>query len=196
MADLTDKQRRFVEEYPIDFNATQAAIRAGYSENTAGKIGWENLQKPEIVAALNETRQKLSERTGITEDRIMQEYARLGLYDIRKAVKWRSDVLVDVLDPDTGETAGVHKNDVALVNSDDLDDDTALAISEVKMDARGGLSIKFHDKKAALDSMAKHLGMFDGKKGADDPEDSPEAENLRALGRKMAFLLSGATEGA
>lgn len=45
---MTPKQKQFVNEYLIDFNATQAAIRAGYSESTAGSIGWENLQKPEI----------------------------------------------------------------------------------------------------------------------------------------------------
>lgn len=46
---LTTKQRRFIDEYLIDFNATQAAIRAGYSEATAHAIGWENLRKPEIA---------------------------------------------------------------------------------------------------------------------------------------------------
>ena len=53
---LTPKQQRFVEEYLIDLNATQAAIRAGYSKHTAHSIGHENLSKPEIVAALAEAR--------------------------------------------------------------------------------------------------------------------------------------------
>lgn len=65
MGDLTAKQRRFVEEYLIDLNATQAAIRAGYSENTAGAIGHENLNKPEIVEALAAHMQKRSQETGI-----------------------------------------------------------------------------------------------------------------------------------
>lgn len=59
-ADLTIKQQRFVEEYFIDFNATAAAIRAGYSEKTAYSIGWENLKKPEIKAAIDARLQELS----------------------------------------------------------------------------------------------------------------------------------------
>lgn len=51
---LSNKQARFVEEYLVDFNATQAAIRAGYSQKTAYSIGWENLRKPEIIVALRE----------------------------------------------------------------------------------------------------------------------------------------------
>ncbi len=62
MSDLTPKQERFVEEYLVDFNATQAAIRAGYSENTAGSIGHENLTKPEISAAIAAHRDALSKK--------------------------------------------------------------------------------------------------------------------------------------
>lgn len=56
---LTDKQRRFVEEYLVDLNATQAAIRAGYSKKTAGQIGDENLRKPEIAKAVQEEQENL-----------------------------------------------------------------------------------------------------------------------------------------
>jgi phage terminase small subunit len=51
---LSDKQQRFVDQYLVDFNATQAAVRAGYSEKSAYSIGWENLRKPEIIEALRE----------------------------------------------------------------------------------------------------------------------------------------------
>lgn len=51
---LSNKQLAFVNEYLVDFNATQAAIRAGYSERSAYSIGWENLRKPEIIAAVRE----------------------------------------------------------------------------------------------------------------------------------------------
>lgn len=191
---LTPKQAKFCIEYLIDLNGTQAAIRSGYSESTAGSIANENLKKPEIIAELNRLRADIAAKTGITPERVLREYERIGFHDIRKAVKWRSEILTEAVDPDTGEAAGVYRNTVALVDSAELDDDTALAISEVKMDSRGGLSIKMHDKKAALDSMAKHLGMFDGKKGADDPEDTKEADSLRAIGRKLAFVLQGAVQ--
>lgn len=63
---LTAKQQRFVEEYLIDLNATQAAIRAGYSAETARQIGSENLSKPYIAAAIAERQAKVSAKLGLT----------------------------------------------------------------------------------------------------------------------------------
>lgn len=74
-AKLTPKQKRFVEEYVIDCNATQAAIRAGYSPKTAYSIGQENLKKPEVMKAIAEKQKKVSEKTE---------------YD---ALAWRKDML-------------------------------------------------------------------------------------------------------
>jgi len=68
MTKLTDKQSAFVEEYLIDLNATQAAIRAGYSEETAKQIGSENLTKLDIQEAVQEAQAKRSKRTEITQD--------------------------------------------------------------------------------------------------------------------------------
>lgn len=65
---LTPKQQRFVEEYLIDLNATQAAIRAGYSAKTAQVIGAENLTKPIISKCIQEAMEKRSQRTEITAD--------------------------------------------------------------------------------------------------------------------------------
>lgn len=71
MANLTPKQQRFVEEYLIDLNATQSAIRAGYSEKTAKSIGQENLTKPDIQKAIEEAQNKRTERTEITQDYVL-----------------------------------------------------------------------------------------------------------------------------
>ncbi len=71
MANLTPKQQRFVEEYLIDLNATQAAIRAGYSEKTAKEIGSENLTKPNIAKAIQEAQESLSNKTQLTVDMIV-----------------------------------------------------------------------------------------------------------------------------
>lgn len=70
---LTPKQKRFVDEFLIDLNATQAAIRAGYSEKTAGSIGSENLTKPEILDALSRAKAERCARTEITKDLVVQE---------------------------------------------------------------------------------------------------------------------------
>jgi phage terminase small subunit len=71
-AALTPKQEKFVQEYLIDLNATQAAIRAGYSEKTAKAIGHENLTKPDIAAAIEQAQKSLSERVEITQDWVLR----------------------------------------------------------------------------------------------------------------------------
>lgn len=76
---MTDKQRRFIEEYCVDNNATKAAIRAGYSENSAYSMGHENLNKPEIAEAIDAERLKRSERTQITADAVLQNLWDLAL---------------------------------------------------------------------------------------------------------------------
>ena len=68
---MTPKQQRFVSEYLIDLNATQAAIRAGYSEKTARFIGAENLTKPNIAAAVATAKAERSERTEVTQDYVL-----------------------------------------------------------------------------------------------------------------------------
>ncbi|WP_213431657.1 terminase small subunit, partial [Paenibacillus dendritiformis] len=74
---LTAKQKAFVQEYLIDLNATQAAIRAGYSAKTARKIGAENLTKPDIQKAIQEAMERREKRTEITQDRVLQELAKI-----------------------------------------------------------------------------------------------------------------------
>ena len=68
---MTPKQQRFVDEYLIDLNATQAAIRAGYSEKTARQVGAENLSKPDIAAAIEAQAQARSQRTKIDADMVL-----------------------------------------------------------------------------------------------------------------------------
>jgi phage terminase small subunit len=69
---LTAKQQAFIKEYLIDLNSTQAAIRAGYSKNTAAEIGFENLRKPHIKEAIDEEVNKRSEKLEITADYVLK----------------------------------------------------------------------------------------------------------------------------
>jgi len=73
---LTAKQQRFVEEYLVDLNATQAAIRAGYSAKTAGQIGEENLKKPEIGAAVASRQQTIAAKLEITQEKVLERFYR------------------------------------------------------------------------------------------------------------------------
>ena len=75
--ELTPKQKTFVDQYLIDLNATQAAIRAGYSKRTAGQIGDENLKKPQIASAIQESMAKRAERTEVTSEMVVQGIVRL-----------------------------------------------------------------------------------------------------------------------
>ncbi len=83
---LTAKQKLFVDEYLIDLNASAAARRAKYSPRTAFRIGQENLQKPAIQAAIQLRMADREKRTEITQDRVLQEYARIAFLDPRKLV--------------------------------------------------------------------------------------------------------------
>lgn len=74
---LRDKQKRFIEEYLIDLNATKAAIRAGYSKDTAKEIGYENLTKPHIQEAIAKAQNKRSERTQLTQDEVIADLREL-----------------------------------------------------------------------------------------------------------------------
>lgn len=144
MPKLTPKQAKFVDEYLIDLNATQAAIRAGYSERTAYATGHENLRKPEIQEALTQRRQQLAESTEITPEKVIAEYAKIAFADMSTYAKW-------------GEGG------VSLVNSEQLPEGASAAIAEVSetvTEKSTNTRFKLHDKKGALDSIAKHLGMF------------------------------------
>lgn len=155
---LNDQQQKFVNEYLVDLNATQAAIRAGYSEKSAAVIGFENLRKPNIATALQERRIELADSTGITPERVLTELAKLGFSDIRKAIRWGT--LGARVNPESEEVE--IENSVELLDSAEIDDDTAAAIQEISQGANG-IKLKMYDKKGALVDIGRHLGMFDDK---------------------------------
>lgn len=84
VVELTEKQSKFVDEYLLDLNGTQAAIRAGYSESTARQIAAQNLSKLNIQAAITERRAKQQERTEITADRVLREVWNIATADARE----------------------------------------------------------------------------------------------------------------
>lgn len=152
---LNERQERFAQEYIIDLNATQAAIRSGYSEKTAYSIGQRLLKHVEIQERIQQAMKERATRTGITQDRVLREYARIAFFDPRK----------------------LFDEDGNPINISELDEDTAAAIAgfevvqefNIKM---GGTyytkKYKLSNKLGALDSLAKHLGMFDGKQETHD----------------------------
>ncbi|HEV3143991.1 MAG TPA: terminase small subunit [Gemmataceae bacterium] len=154
---LNPKQQRFVDEYVIDCNATQAAIRAGYSHNSAGSIGEENLKKPEIKKAIAEARAAQRQRTHITADRVLEEYAALAFSNIDQIFDFSGDTLR--LRP---------ASEIPLTAR------RALAAVKVRRHVEDGqeveiLDFRLGDKLAALDKLAAHLGIGENDPGADCP---------------------------
>lgn len=147
MAKLTKKQQRFVDEYLIDLNATQVAIRAGYSVKTARDMGCENLTKPNIQQAIAKEMAERSKRTGVNQDRVVLELARIAFVNIN-----------DVVDTDTGEIlSNASKDDLACIES----------VKFKQSDNQYGGSIerevKFSSKLKALEKLGQHLGMWNDK---------------------------------
>lgn len=151
MAELTEKQKRFCEEYLVDLNATQAAIRAGYSEKTARQIGPENLSKPVIQDYISELRSEQKKRTGITVEKVLREYAKIAFSDIRNLFDGNGDLksVDDLSEEDAGSIASVE------VYKEDLrSGEETLGTATTK-------KVKMWDKLRALEGLGKHLGMFE-----------------------------------
>ncbi len=146
---FTAKQARFIDEFLISLNATKAAIAAGYAEKTARSIGAENLTKPHIVEEIARRQKADSVRMDIAKDRVLQELARVAFCDIRDVVCW-----VTIQDKESGSERQI----VGLVDSDDISDDAAASIAELRQ-TRDGIVLKMRDKLPALDKLARHLGL-------------------------------------
>ena len=157
---LTNLQRRFIEAYLIEPNGKKAAIAAGYSEATAEAAASRLLRHVKVAAELERQRKILSVRTGITPEMVIAELAKLGFSDIRKLVNWRSDVVEMDVDEENGDMTTRVTNQVAIVDSDKIDDATAAAILEVSQTKDGVLKVKMHDKVGPLVKIGQHLGMF------------------------------------
>lgn len=145
MADkLTAKQEMFCKEYLIDLNATQAAIRAGYSVFTAKEIGCENLTKPNIRACIDKALAERSKRTGINQDRVVRELARIALVNPPDVINALDATLRDDASPD----------DTAAILS------VRVKTTPTKEGEIVEREIKMADKIKALELLGRHMGMF------------------------------------
>ena len=142
---MTDKQKRFCEEYLVDLNATQAAIRAGYSPRSAGDVACKNLKKTDIRARIDRMLADQSVRTGVTADRVIRELAKVAFMKG-----------TDVIDTETGDVR------------DGATDDDRACIAAVKVKRVNGADfdstereIRLCDKVKALELLGKHFGIFE-----------------------------------
>ncbi len=142
---LTDRQRRFVEEYPVDCNATAAAIRAGYGPKCAGAVGSRLKGKPEVRAALAQAFREKREAAGVDRDRIVAELARIAFADVADLAAWDGD-------------------GVRLKTSEDLAAALTACVAEVSETGAGGgkrVRVKLHNKNKALETLCRLFGLYD-----------------------------------
>lgn len=166
---LTDRQKAFCDEYLIDLNATQAALRAGYSPKGAQRMAVRNMQNPLVQEYLNERREARSKRTQITQDFVLGE-------------------LMKIATANGTDFASVGKgNRVRLTPTEELPPEKRAAVASVKK-GRDGMEIKTYDKLRALELLGKHLGMFDAKSGRE------EADALEKLDRLLEGIGDAAAE--
>jgi phage terminase small subunit len=156
--DLTLKQQRFIEAYLKDLNATNAAIKAGYSKKTAHVSGCVLLKNPKIQREVQIYREKEQDKAGISREWIIERYKRL--------IEFHIDEIYD--------------NDGNMKPLDEIPKDILYAIQGIRSMKRTSTStnkttkelivqdLKFHNKKDVLDSLARYLGMFEkeGEQGA------------------------------
>jgi len=145
MSKLSPKQSRFVEEYLIDLNATQAAIRAGYSKKTAYRTGADNLKKPQIAALLEKRSSERSGRTQTDADYVLSRLREIDELDI-----------ADILD-ETGNALPVSKWPKSWRQSISAADIQELQASENTMTVIR--KIKWPDKLRTLELMGKHVSV-------------------------------------
>lgn len=145
MADtITAKQKRFCEEYVIDLNGTQAAIRAGYSKKTANEQAARLLAYASIKNYISELKAVKFQENKITAQRVIDELVKIGLANVQDFVNGGNNVL-------------------ELKN---LDADKTAAVSSVKTtinENTGSITteLKFHNKVSALEMLGRHFGIFE-----------------------------------
>lgn len=145
---LTPKQRLFVKEYLVDLNATQAAIRAGYSKKTAMQMGEENLRKPVIQASLQLKMAEREKKVDFSAEGTLRELKNIVHFNIK-----------NIFD-EHGKMKSIKE----------LDDSTAAAIAGIeftsKMDGDDLVrvtKIRLNDKNKAIDSAMRHFSLYNDK---------------------------------
>jgi len=146
---LTPKAEKFCNEYLIDLNGTQAAIRAGYSKKTAQQMASRLLLNVVVQKRISELQKRLQVKTGITAEKVIAEFAKIAFANIQDYIS----------------------EDNEIVDLSGIDKDKAAAVDSIQVDIRhdGGQSkgytekirLKLHSKVSALENLGKHLGIYE-----------------------------------
>lgn len=179
---LGARQRRFVDEYLIDCNATRAAMAAGYTKRTAAQAGWEVLRNPKVADELSRRQRQLAVRHAVTIDNVISELAKVGFSnaaDFYAVEDGRLSVDLEAL----------------------TDPAKAAAVSQIEVSENkdGGQVVKFKlfDKRAALGDLSNHLALGRGLVLREPTRADGDAEiNIRELALAAIAMLTEADEVA
>ncbi|SCU95527.1 Bacteriophage terminase small subunit [Cupriavidus necator] len=181
MRKLSPKQQRFVEEYLIDLNATQAAIRAGYSQKTARQIGEQLLRKPEVQKRIAEAQKARSERTEVDVDYVLRRMVEIDQMDVL-------DILTDQMEvKPVSEWPHVWRQYLSGFDLAEMFEGTG----EDRVLAGILKKIRWPDKVKNLELIGRHLGMFKekveltGKNGGPIQNVSMSTDDFRKIARSL-----------
>jgi phage terminase small subunit len=177
---LTPKQARFVQEYLIDLNAAQAAIRAGYSAKTARVIGHENLTKPDIAAAIEKARATHAERAGLTADWVIDELRKIAAANMADYVGT--------------EFSALTREQTAAVSEVTIEDFVEGSGEQARTGRR--VRLKLYDKRAALVDLGRHLGFFEMKRRQQEETVEVDIEDVRDTILRTLARLAAARRSA
>lgn len=167
MPELNDKVIRFCEEFIIDLNGKQAAIRAGYSSKTAHVQASRLLSYAKVQEKIAELQQLRSKRTEITADMVLKELAYVGFAKITDFLKVsETSIEVEREDPIADDEDGLpivtekrFFKMVEIFETDKMPPEAIPAIASIKQGVKG-IEVKLHDKVKSLELIGRHLGMF------------------------------------
>lgn len=152
---MDEKRRRFVREYLRSLDAKEAGRRVGLTGATGARRAQRWLHEREIAQAIERALAARRRRKLLSADRVLEEFARIAFADIRDYATWDG-------------------KSVTFLSGDELSDDAAAAIAEIAPVGKAP-RIKLHDKKAALNALARHLGLFTPRAESADPKAAREA---------------------
>jgi phage terminase small subunit len=169
---LTERDKRFIAEFVRDLNGRQAAKRVGYAESGAASQARRLLAKPAVTSAVEEANAARSEKKRITADRVMEELGRMAFSNMRDYVAWGPK--------------GIELRDHAL-----LDEDQTAAVADVDFKGNGKIArLKLYDKLAALNALARHLGMTGGKTALGPRDGNRERRDANAILRERLLKIA------
>lgn len=151
---MNAKQQRFIDEYLIDFNATRAALVAGYSNKTARAQGARLLTNANVKAEIDKRKAETVEALQITREQVVQELASLGFANLTDFIELNES------------------REIQLKSLEDIPTDKLKALSSLEV-SKNGLKVKLYDKIRALETLGRYTGLLDTK-----PELSVHVNNI------------------